>query len=54
MITDPTQNITIDLSTPSTPKITDQSATQANIIVVDVQCANGIIHAVDKVLQPSL
>ena len=54
MITDPAQNITIDLSTPSTPKITDQSATQANIIVVDVQCANGIIHAVDKVLQPSL
>lgn len=54
MITDPVQNITIDLSAPTMPKITDQSTTQANIIVVDVQCANGIIHAVDKVLQPSL
>ncbi len=54
MITNPVQDITIDLTTPATPKITDQSATQANIIVIDVQCANGIIHAVDKVLQPTL
>ncbi|WP_130733626.1 fasciclin domain-containing protein [Flavobacterium sp. J27] len=54
MITNPEQNITIDLSAPATPKITDQSTTQANIIITDVQCANGMIHAVDKVLQPTL
>lgn len=52
MITDPVQNITIDLS--SGAKIMDTSSTKANIIVTDVQCANGVIHAVDKVLQPTL
>ena len=54
MITNPVQNITIDLSTPTSPKINDTSTTKANIIAVDVQCANGVIHAVDKVLQPTL
>ena len=52
MITSPVQNITIDLT--SGAKITDTSTTKASIIVVNVQCANGIIHAVDKVLQPVL
>ncbi|NHN26850.1 fasciclin domain-containing protein [Flavobacterium jejuense] len=54
MITNPIQEITIDLTSPATPKITDQSATQATIVVVNVQCSNGIIHAIDKVLQPTL
>lgn len=52
MITNPVQNITIDLTAGA--KITDKSATKANIIVTDVQCANGVIHAIDKVLQPTL
>ncbi|WP_418263385.1 fasciclin domain-containing protein [Flavobacterium faecale] len=52
MITSPVQNITIDLTAGA--KITDKSATKANIIVTDVQCSNGVIHAVDKVLQPTL
>lgn len=55
MITDPSQDITIDLSEPSIPKITDQATTQANIIApVNIQCSNGIIHTIDKVLQPNL
>lgn len=54
MITDPSQDIVIDLSTPSNPRINDKSSMKAKIIVVDVQCANGIIHAIDKVLQPNL
>ncbi len=52
MITSPVQNITIDLTAGA--KITDKSTTKANIIVTDVQCTNGVIHAVDKVLQPTL
>jgi uncharacterized surface protein with fasciclin (FAS1) repeats len=54
MITDPAQDITLDLSAPTSPKITDTSSSQAGIITVDVQCENGVIHAVDKVLQPVL
>lgn len=33
-------------------KITDAKNRTANIIAVDVQCSNGIIHALDKVLLP--
>jgi uncharacterized surface protein with fasciclin (FAS1) repeats len=51
-VTTPVQNLTIDLT--SGAKIMDTSSTKANIIVTDVQCANGVIHAVDKVLQPIL
>jgi uncharacterized surface protein with fasciclin (FAS1) repeats len=51
-ITNPVQNLTIDLT--SGAKITDTSTTKANIIITDVQCSNGVIHAVDKVLQPTL
>jgi uncharacterized surface protein with fasciclin (FAS1) repeats len=35
-------------------KITDKSTTQANIILTDIQGSNGVVHAVDKVLQPTL
>lgn len=50
------EDITIDLTTPNMPKIDDKSMplVKTNIIAVDVQCTNGIIHAVDKVLQPTL
>lgn len=32
--------------------ITDEVNRQTNIVLTDVQCSNGIIHAVDKVLLP--
>lgn len=51
-ITNPIQNLIIDLT--SGAKITDTSTTKANIIITDVQCSNGVIHAVDKVLKPTL
>lgn len=51
MITNtPILNTTIDLV--GGPKIKDTQNLSANIIVTDVQCANGIIHAIDKVLRP--
>ena len=34
--------------------ITDQGGGQSNIVIVDVQATNGIIHVIDKVLIPSL
>lgn len=44
-------DVTIDASAPS---VTGGSNTSAsNIIVVDVQAANGIIHAIDQVLLPA-
>ena len=33
--------------------ITDEKARLTNIVLTDVQCANGVIHAVDKVLLPN-
>jgi uncharacterized surface protein with fasciclin (FAS1) repeats len=33
--------------------ITDEQNRQVNIVLTDVQCANGVIHAVDKVLLPN-
>ena len=34
--------------------ITDEQARVTNIVLTDVQCSNGIIHAVNKVLLPTL
>ncbi|HLP65409.1 fasciclin domain-containing protein [Flavobacterium sp.] len=51
-ITSPVQNLTINLT--GGVKINDTTTTPSNIIITDVQCSNGVIHAVDKVLQPSL
>ena len=44
------QNFTISLT--GGAKITDASNRISTIIVTDVQCSNGIIHAIDKVLLP--
>lgn len=33
--------------------ITDEQSRQTNIVLTDVQCANGVIHAVNKVLLPN-
>lgn len=46
------QNFTIGLT--SGAKITDAESRTSNIIATDVQCANGVIHVVDKVLLPNL
>lgn len=44
------QNFTVGLT--GGPKITDAGGRVSNIIATDVQCSNGIIHVIDKVLLP--
>ena len=44
-------DIDIDASNAS---ITDANGRVSNIIVVNVQAANGVVHAIDKVLLPQL
>jgi uncharacterized surface protein with fasciclin (FAS1) repeats len=34
--------------------IDDASSVNKNIVLTDVQCSNGIVHAIDKVLLPNL
>jgi uncharacterized surface protein with fasciclin (FAS1) repeats len=36
------------------PKIIDNNDRTANIIITDVQCSNGVIHAIDNAILPSL
>jgi uncharacterized surface protein with fasciclin (FAS1) repeats len=52
MFTTPIQNVTIQLT--GGPKIKDQANNISNITTTDIQCANGIIHGINKVLQPVL
>lgn len=40
------------ITTTGGAKITDANNRVSNIILTDVQCSNGIIHAIDKVLLP--
>jgi uncharacterized surface protein with fasciclin (FAS1) repeats len=57
MMTTTPQTLKVLLTAPLGPRLEDKATAPNNIskiIVVDVQCANGIIHAVDKVLQPVL
>ncbi|WP_119791415.1 fasciclin domain-containing protein [Flavobacterium anhuiense] len=42
------------INTAGGAKITDANGRISNIIITDVQCSNGIIHAIDKVLLPKL
>lgn len=37
-----------------TPTLTDPNGRESNIIVVDVQAANGVVHAIDRVVLPEL
>jgi uncharacterized surface protein with fasciclin (FAS1) repeats len=46
----PAQTFTIQLS--GGAKIKDARNRISNIIITDVQCSNGVIHAIDKVLLP--
>ncbi|SHF76149.1 Uncaracterized surface protein containing fasciclin (FAS1) repeats [Flavobacterium segetis] len=48
----PSQTFTIQ--TTSGVKITDARARVSTVMIADVQCSNGVIHAVDKVLLPVL
>lgn len=45
------QNFTIGLT--GGPKITDAQNRISNIVATDVQCANGVIHVIDKVILPT-
>ena len=46
------QGGTFKLTTTGGVKIIDQKARTSNVIATDVQCSNGIIHVIDKVLLP--
>ena len=48
----PAQKFTIQLT--GGAKIKDANNRMSNIIITDVQCSNGVIHAIDKVLLPVL
>lgn len=48
----PAQTFTIQLS--GGAKIKDANNRISNIIITDIQCSNGVIHAIDKVLLPIL
>jgi uncharacterized surface protein with fasciclin (FAS1) repeats len=49
------QTITIlnNATPPAIATIDDATATNANIIAVDILCTNGVVHAIDKVLLPA-
>ncbi|MDA9126783.1 fasciclin domain-containing protein [Flavobacteriaceae bacterium] len=45
---------TITFSLTTAPNITDPNGFVSNIIAVDVQAMNGVVHAIDKVISPLL
>jgi len=46
------QSGTFKITTTGGVKITDANNRVSNVIATDVQCSNGVIHAIDKVLLP--
>jgi uncharacterized surface protein with fasciclin (FAS1) repeats len=52
MITNPQQNTTVILGT-NTVDIRDTANNLSRVIQADIQCSNGVIHAVNRVLQPT-
>lgn len=46
------QGGTFNITTTGGVKITDANNRVSNVIATDVQCSNGVIHAIDKVLLP--
>jgi transforming growth factor-beta-induced protein len=50
MITTLGGDLTVDLS--STPKLETTSGQSVNIVITDVQGANGVVHAIDEVVIP--
>jgi len=53
MITSPQQNTTVIMGT-NTVDIRDTVNSLSRVTQADIQCSNGVIHAVNKVLQPAL
>lgn len=52
MIVNTFQGSSFKVTTTNGVKITDNQNRVSNVTVTDVQCTNGIIHAIDKVLRP--
>jgi len=50
--TSPVQNVSIDLV--GGAKVVDQANLKGSVFVSDIQCANGVIHGVSRVLKPTL
>lgn len=48
------QGQTFSVNATGGAKITDQNSRVSNIIATDVQCDNGVIHVLDKVIVPNL
>ncbi|WP_264520673.1 fasciclin domain-containing protein [Flavobacterium sp. N1994] len=53
MFTSPVQNVTVILGT-GTVDIKDTANNLSRVYQADIQCSNGVIHAINKVLQPVL
>jgi uncharacterized surface protein with fasciclin (FAS1) repeats len=53
MFTNPIQNVTVILGT-GTVDIKDTANSLSRVYQADIQCSNGVIHGVNKVLQPIL
>lgn len=53
MITSPVQNTTIILGT-GTVDVKDTANNLSRVFQADIQCSNGVIHGVNRVLQPAL
>lgn len=53
MITNPVQNTTVVLGT-GTVDIKDTANNLSRVFQADIQCGNGVIHGVNRVLEPSL
>ena len=53
MFTSPVQNVTVILGT-GTVDIRDTANNLSRVFQADIQAANGVIHGVNRVLQPSL
>ncbi|WP_298121821.1 fasciclin domain-containing protein [Flavobacterium sp.] len=50
--TTPAQNVSIDLV--GGAKVVDQEENKGSVFAADIQCSNGVIHGVSRVLQPTL
>jgi uncharacterized surface protein with fasciclin (FAS1) repeats len=53
MFTSPVQNVTVILGT-GTVDIKDTANNLSRVYQADIQCSNGVIHAINRVLQPVL
>jgi uncharacterized surface protein with fasciclin (FAS1) repeats len=53
MFTSPVQNVTVILGT-GTVDIRDTANNLSRVFQADIQASNGVIHGVNRVLQPAL